>query len=194
MLPKTIQIQYKSFTTRHRGRANVLKTPVQVAEAFDPKTVAAPPSTKQYTGIWDTGATNSVITQNVIDACQLKPTGITQVSTASGVVITETYLVAMMLPNHVGFPQVRVTKGNLTPDADLLIGMDIIGTGDFAVTHLNGITVFSFRVPSFECIDFVQAANQAAGKKLMADGGDKVGRNEPCPCGSGQKYKRCHGK
>jgi len=21
----------------------------------------------------------------------------------------------------------------------------------------------------------------------------KVGRNEPCPCGSGQKYKKCHG-
>jgi preprotein translocase subunit SecA len=21
----------------------------------------------------------------------------------------------------------------------------------------------------------------------------KVGRNEPCPCGSGFKYKRCHG-
>jgi preprotein translocase subunit SecA len=24
--------------------------------------------------------------------------------------------------------------------------------------------------------------------------GRKVGRNEPCPCGSGQKYKQCHGK
>jgi preprotein translocase subunit SecA len=23
---------------------------------------------------------------------------------------------------------------------------------------------------------------------------DKVGRNDPCPCGSGQKYKQCHGK
>ena len=22
----------------------------------------------------------------------------------------------------------------------------------------------------------------------------KVGRNEPCPCGSGKKYKQCHGK
>lgn len=22
----------------------------------------------------------------------------------------------------------------------------------------------------------------------------KVGANEPCPCGSGEKYKRCHGK
>ncbi len=24
--------------------------------------------------------------------------------------------------------------------------------------------------------------------------GRKIGRNEPCPCGSGKKYKRCHGK
>lgn len=22
----------------------------------------------------------------------------------------------------------------------------------------------------------------------------KVGANQPCPCGSGEKYKRCHGK
>ena len=22
----------------------------------------------------------------------------------------------------------------------------------------------------------------------------KVGRNDPCPCGSGKKYKKCHGK
>jgi len=24
--------------------------------------------------------------------------------------------------------------------------------------------------------------------------GVKVGRNDPCPCGSGKKYKACHGK
>jgi preprotein translocase subunit SecA len=24
--------------------------------------------------------------------------------------------------------------------------------------------------------------------------GEKVGRNDPCPCGSGRKYKQCHGK
>ena len=23
---------------------------------------------------------------------------------------------------------------------------------------------------------------------------DKVGRNDPCPCGSGKKYKKCHGR
>jgi preprotein translocase subunit SecA len=25
-------------------------------------------------------------------------------------------------------------------------------------------------------------------------GGPKIGRNSPCPCGSGKKYKQCHGK
>jgi preprotein translocase subunit SecA len=27
-----------------------------------------------------------------------------------------------------------------------------------------------------------------------ADNIPRVGRNEPCPCGSGKKYKQCHGK
>jgi preprotein translocase subunit SecA len=33
------------------------------------------------------------------------------------------------------------------------------------------------------------AASQAAGESLP-----RVGRNDPCPCGSGKKYKLCHGK
>jgi preprotein translocase subunit SecA len=27
----------------------------------------------------------------------------------------------------------------------------------------------------------------------QAVAGQKVGRNDPCPCGSGKKYKKCHG-
>jgi preprotein translocase subunit SecA len=30
--------------------------------------------------------------------------------------------------------------------------------------------------------------------KVKDEAGDKVGRNDLCPCGSGQKYKKCHGK
>jgi len=30
--------------------------------------------------------------------------------------------------------------------------------------------------------------------KPFVRGGEKVGRNDPCPCGSGKKYKQCHGK
>jgi preprotein translocase subunit SecA len=29
---------------------------------------------------------------------------------------------------------------------------------------------------------------------VNADNVPKVGRNDPCPCGSGKKYKQCHGK
>jgi preprotein translocase subunit SecA len=27
----------------------------------------------------------------------------------------------------------------------------------------------------------------------VADAVPRVGRNDPCPCGSGKKYKHCHG-
>jgi preprotein translocase subunit SecA len=33
-----------------------------------------------------------------------------------------------------------------------------------------------------------------AGKPQPIHVADKVGRNDPCPCGSGKKYKQCHGK
>ena len=33
-------------------------------------------------------------------------------------------------------------------------------------------------------------------QRAQLPGGEmiKVGRNDPCPCGSGKKYKQCHGK
>ncbi len=36
------------------------------------------------------------------------------------------------------------------------------------------------------------AATKEAGR-VQRVAGQKVGRNDPCPCGSGKKYKRCHG-
>ncbi len=33
-----------------------------------------------------------------------------------------------------------------------------------------------------------------AAKKALPKQGDKIGRNEPCWCGSGRKYKQCHGR
>ncbi|NDY96680.1 preprotein translocase subunit SecA [Wenzhouxiangella limi] len=37
------------------------------------------------------------------------------------------------------------------------------------------------------------ASGQAAPEPFVREG-RKVGRNEPCPCGSGKKYKQCHGR
>ena len=35
---------------------------------------------------------------------------------------------------------------------------------------------------------------QAAESETFERAGAKIGRNDPCPCGSGKKYKQCHGK
>jgi len=39
----------------------------------------------------------------------------------------------------------------------------------------------------------VSGGNGSNPQPALAKGGPKVGRNEPCWCGSGKKYKRCHG-
>jgi len=40
----------------------------------------------------------------------------------------------------------------------------------------------------------VAIAEAVTKKKPMVRTGQKIGRNDPCPCGSGKKYKHCHGK
>ena len=37
------------------------------------------------------------------------------------------------------------------------------------------------------------AEGAEGGAQAPASAGPKVGRNDPCPCGSGKKYKHCHG-
>jgi preprotein translocase subunit SecA len=40
----------------------------------------------------------------------------------------------------------------------------------------------------------VSEASEAMAKAKPVKSGPKVGRNDPCPCGSGKKYKQCCGK
>ncbi len=42
--------------------------------------------------------------------------------------------------------------------------------------------------------DPAQAPSAAAGPTQPIHVDEKVGRNDPCPCGSGKKYKHCHGR
>ncbi|OAM52364.1 preprotein translocase subunit SecA [Methylovorus sp. MM2] len=42
-------------------------------------------------------------------------------------------------------------------------------------------------------VDDVPVDEEAIAQTITRDG-VKIGRNDPCPCGSGKKYKQCHGK
>jgi preprotein translocase subunit SecA len=37
-------------------------------------------------------------------------------------------------------------------------------------------------------------ATEASAAKGASSEAHKIGRNDPCPCGSGKKYKQCHGR
>ena len=78
-----------------------------------------------FEAIWDTGATNSVISQNVVDACGLVPIGMTQVQGVNSTDTVPKYLVNIRAPSGVGFASVDVTWGKLAGDIDVLIGMDM---------------------------------------------------------------------
>ena len=39
----------------------------------------------------------------------------------------------------------------------------------------------------------LQAPAKESGGGGAGRSSEKVGRNDPCPCGSGKKYKKCHG-
>ena len=177
-----------SFTIEHNGRASVIQTKVHITEAFDPNNHPHP-SFKEYIAIWDTGATNTVITKKVAVDCGLLPISMCRVETAGGAIDSSVFLVNLRLPQGVGVQHLRVTEAILNGAADVLIGMDIIGMGDFAITNKDGKTVCSYRIPSIECIDFVK---QAA--LLSPAISSKISRNSLCTCGSGIKYKKCCGK
>lgn len=163
-------MQHHAFTTRYNGRARVLFNKVNVCLPVTPEEAQAQKvEFREYIAIWDTGATHSAITKRVVDDLKLQPTGVRETRHAGGKSSNNTYLVNIALPNRVMVPHVRVTEVQLIPDDNvsddkqpqLLIGMDIIGLGDFAVTNANDKTTFSFRIPSVREIDFIPDAQES---------------------------------
>ena len=184
-------IEGRAFNTAYGRRVRELVTEVRIFSAFNPSHPPDESQTKKYLAVWDTGATKSVITEKVVQECDLKPIGVTTVHHVEGESRSDVYLASIWLPDKVCFPQLRVTKGMSGGGADVLLGMDVICMGDFAVTNVDGKTNLSFRMPSLECLDFVKQQPPViqSGTKTLY----KVGRNDKCPCGSGKKYKKCHG-
>ena len=47
--------------------------------------------------------------------------------------------------------------------------------------------------PKAQPMHFMHGAQEESQLEPTLRKEDKVGRNDPCPCGSGKKYKKCHG-
>ena len=145
-----------------------LTTPCEIGEAYDPNDPGSPPCPKKkYVGLWDTGASSSMITSKVASELGLFPTGFTQSYHAQGKSLVNTYIVNVLLLNGIHVYNLKVTEGKLPDGVDMLIGMDIINLGDFAITHKNGGTVFSFQIPSTRHYDFVKKINNETAPSII---------------------------
>jgi hypothetical protein len=94
-----------------------------------------------------------VVSNDIADKLNLKQVSIEIISTPSGTIETKMFVVDLILPNNIEIKRVQVL-GAYPSSCDVLIGMDVIGLGDFAVTNFLNQTSFSFRIPSKERIDF----------------------------------------
>jgi predicted aspartyl protease len=139
----------KCFTVSNKG--GIARQLISSAKVASTLVKDAP---LEVNALWDTGATGSVITPNVAKKLGLSVVSQVFISTPTDRnKAANMYYVDIHLPNKVIVSNISVIEG-IPANCDILIGMDIIGFGDFAVSCGGGKTIFSFRVPSMMEIDF----------------------------------------
>ncbi|HEY5948868.1 MAG TPA: SEC-C metal-binding domain-containing protein [Kofleriaceae bacterium] len=62
-----------------------------------------------------------------------------------------------------------------------------------AMTAETASTIIKPTEVVIEAFDAALAGRRPGERQGTVVAAEKVGRNEPCPCGSGKKYKKCHG-
>lgn len=63
-----------------------------------------------------------------------------------------------------------------------------------AMTQETASTIIKPTEVVIEAFDAAMSGRRPGERQGTIARSEKVGRNEPCPCGSGKKYKKCHGE
>lgn len=103
--------------------------------------------------LWDTGATDTIISQKVVEALGLVPVGKCNIEGIGGIVDAFEYKISIYIEGKMKFAEITALASE-DCGYDLIIGMDVIGLGDFAITNKDGQTWFAFRHPSQDHIEF----------------------------------------
>jgi hypothetical protein len=109
----------------------------------------------QVSAQWDTGATGTCISKGLVQKLELLPTGMVNVHTPSGIGTMNKYMINLVLNKELRIMNLPVMDSEIGKQGiDILIGMDIISLGDFAISNFEGKTQFSFRIPSQEHVEY----------------------------------------
>jgi len=145
-----------TFSCYFENRQNRLIIPVQLySYPFNSMlTVSA-------NALWDTGATMSAITPEIRDKLKAETVYRKKITAIHTTKEVDVVYVTIELPNRVFKQTIEVAVCNMAPNSKMLIGMDIISLGDFALSNGSNQTLFSFAVPPFkDKIDFSKRQNE----------------------------------
>ena len=154
----------KALTIPYDRLSNVIACTVH---ASFPKSLLNEGETKpmiSHLAIWDTGAMGCAITELFAKKLGLIQTGVKDISGLGGTIEKKTYLIDLTLPDGNMYHDLSITEIDNAKDKDgkqidnfgILIGMDIICTGDFTITNFENKTTMSFRTPSQKKVDYVE--------------------------------------
>jgi len=110
--------------------------------------------------LWDTGATMSAITPEIQNKLKVTPVDKKTIAGIHSTQEVDVVLITIELPNRVIKKTIKAAVCDMTSKSEMLIGMDIISLGDFALSNGNDQTLFSFAVPPFrDKIDYSKRQN-----------------------------------
>jgi hypothetical protein len=157
--------EYRAFTVVYEEIINELTSPANVLPASLTKKQEVPVPV-HVTALWDTGAVGTCIKPWLKDQLNLKLFNTTTLlSGVGGNITVYASLINIRLAYNIEIEDCPVYVTDFPGNADILIGMDIINMGDFAVCNANNKTSFSFAVPPLpRCINFIDEV-EALNKK-----------------------------
>lgn len=134
-----ITAQYKGLSNRLVTKAKILNSELCCEEDAQ----------------WDTGASISCVSEEVAKKLDLTNIAYKNIATPSSSDTVRSFVVDVALTDDLIIRNVQVCESKIgMQKIGLLIGMNILSKGDFAVSNFNGRTTFTFRSPSIEEIDF----------------------------------------
>jgi hypothetical protein len=155
------RIEHRAFTIEYERLTNEISTPVRLEPVYTTDKSLLGTQT-EIEALWDTGAAMTCVKPSLRDRLKLRQSELVEPIIMSGIggdIEAEGTLVSIWLAPNFGIELCPVYIADFPGDEELLIGMDIITMGDFAICNVNGKTSFSFAVPPFP--DRINLANKA---------------------------------
>jgi len=157
----TNNIVYRSFKKDYEKLRKILITPIDVFPVASSDEVISKTPVR-LKALWDTGATLTAIKpklRDMLKLCMVRSDSSATVAGLGGIFNADCTVMTLRLRENFEINWCPVYVLDYTVDVDIIIGMDIIGMGDFVVSNTDNKTLFSFIMPSLpERLDLTEKA------------------------------------